>query len=418
MYWRTLGLEKTVAGDQSLCFFDTGYMLQSDMSVTGKVKFSDVHHRDETANNLEDEWLDDDQQHVSSNTSTEDGIGSSFDSTQWDGDDSCHCSEPCSLHNHSTISLVSTEEQFEDFGEVEHNVTRNCQHPEKKQQNVSQETQTINFNSTFLDPDSFLEDDVGEKMSGLEERVKQLEGEKAKAEKEQKKIRNKNEELNKRILQLEEQLEEARFSSKAALEQESNRQRTLFLISERKWRVKLDVQNTRLQELQEERSHFSSAVGPLREQNRKLEKELQSLTAVAMEMHEALNGEMERSRHLSETLHKETQKHLQEKEAVKEIVEELRSQIEALQRKQRDNRYPSRQAKQECDAETLQSELEQELEMLKQENRKLRLQNEELNEELMSLGSPGERSPSRTESSFYSLADEIEIASKEQVSRL
>ncbi|XP_030195802.1 rab11 family-interacting protein 3 isoform X3 [Gadus morhua] len=237
------------------------------------------------------------------------------------------------------------------------------------------------------------DNDITDKVLLLERRVAELEKESDASAEVHARLRQENLQLVHRANALEEQLKEQEVYAEECLEQEERRHKEALAKMERDLGLELENLQTRMQQLDEENSELRSCVPCLRANIERLEEEKQRSQDELEEVAERLIEEQETRRKMSDKLSHERHLSQKEKESTQELIEDLRKQLEHLQlykleAEGRRGRLPSA-GLQEYHTRTREAELEHEVKRLKQDNRSLKEQNDELNGQIINLSIQG-----------------------------
>ncbi|XP_059893766.1 rab11 family-interacting protein 3 isoform X2 [Gadus macrocephalus] len=237
------------------------------------------------------------------------------------------------------------------------------------------------------------DNDITDKVLLLERRVAELEKESDASGEVHARLRQENLQLVHRANALEEQLKEQEVYAEECLEQEERRHKEALAKMERDLGLELENLQTRMQQLDEENSELRSCVPCLRANIERLEEEKQRSQDELEEVAERLIEEQETRRKMSDKLSHERHLSQKEKESTQELIEDLRKQLEHLQlykleAEGRRGRLPSA-GLQEYHTRTREAELEHEVKRLKQDNRSLKEQNDELNGQIINLSIQG-----------------------------
>ncbi|KAG5831914.1 hypothetical protein ANANG_G00285460 [Anguilla anguilla] len=173
-----------------------------------------------------------------------------------------------------------------------------------------------------------------------------------------------------------------------------------------------------LQQLDEENCELRSCVSCLHASIERMEEEKRKLQDETENLTDRLNEELEVQRKVSGKLSHERHKSQKEKECTQELIEDLRKQLELLQLfklevETRSGRSTSA-GLQEYQTRTREAELEQEVRRLKQDNRGLKEQNDELNGQIITLSIQGAKNLFAASFS-ESLAAEINSVSRDEL---
>ncbi|KAJ8253678.1 hypothetical protein COCON_G00202900 [Conger conger] len=260
--------------------------------------------------------------------------------------------------------------------------------------------------------------DLTDKVMYLEKRVSELEQDSASSTEQHARLRQENLQLVHRANALEEELKEQEALAEEDLQFEVRRQKEALGKLERDRGMELENLQTSLQQLDEENNELRSCVSCLRVNIERLEEEKRKLQDENEAMADRLNEELEVQRKVSDKLSYERHKSQKEKECTQELIEDLRKQLELLQLfklevEVRTGRSASA-GLQEYHTRTREAELEQEVRRLKQDNRGLKEQNDELNGQIITLSIQGAKNLFAASFS-ESLAAEINSVSRDEL---
>nr|XP_033467582.1 rab11 family-interacting protein 3 isoform X1 [Epinephelus lanceolatus] len=334
------------------------------------------------------------------------------------------------LHNHSLVTVIGGEEEhFEDFGEsntsellLESSMEGTegggdsplVQPPEqingssllspsagKRLSSKKVARHLLQNSSMTLDTMSDLtrdilelaDNDITDKVLLLERRVAELEKESEASGEQHARLRQENLQLVHRANALEEQLKEQEVHAEEQQQQESRRHKEALTKLERERGLEQENLQARLQQLDEENSELRSCVPCLRANIERLEEEKRKLQDETEVMSDRLQDEIESRRKMADKLSHERHQSQKEKECTQELIEDLRKQLEHLQlykleAEAKRGRTPGA-GLQEYQTRTREAELEQEIKRLKQDNRSLKEQNDELNGQIINLSIQG-----------------------------
>ncbi|XP_044034492.1 rab11 family-interacting protein 3 isoform X3 [Siniperca chuatsi] len=259
------------------------------------------------------------------------------------------------------------------------------------------------------------DNDITDKVLLLERRVAELEKESEASGEQHARLRQENLQLVHRANALEEQLKEQEVHADEQLQQETRRHKEALIKLERETGLELENLQARLQQLDEENSELRSCVPCLRANIERLEEEKRKLQDDTEAMSDKLTEETESRRKMADKLSHERHQSQKEKECTQELIEDLRKQLEHLQlykleAEAKRGRTPGA-GLQEYQTRTREAELEQEIKRLKQDNRSLKEQNDELNGQIINLSIQGAKN--LMSASFSdSLAAEINSVSR------
>ncbi|XP_034070616.1 rab11 family-interacting protein 3 isoform X2 [Gymnodraco acuticeps] len=333
------------------------------------------------------------------------------------------------LHNHSLVSVIGGEEEhFEDFGESNTSELLESSVEGREGEGVSplEKTPAQNNGSSLLSPSAgkrlsskkvarhllqnssmtldtvsdltrdileLADNDITDKVLLLERRVAELEKESEASGEQHIRLRQENLHLVHRANALEEQLKEQEVYADEQVQQETRRHKEVLIKLERERGVELENLQARLQQLDEENSELRSCVPCLRANIERLEEEKRKLQDESEALCDRLQEETESRRKMADKLSHERHQSQKEKENTQELIEDLRKQLEHLQlykleAEAKRGRTPGA-GLQEYQTRTREAELEQEIKRLKQDNRSLKEQNDELNGQIINLSIQG-----------------------------
>ncbi|XP_043945264.1 rab11 family-interacting protein 3-like isoform X2 [Protopterus annectens] len=347
------------------------------------------------------------------------------------------------FHNHSIVTIVSGEEHFEDYGEgIEEFICNNlCQNGETSIDCINEDSFLLspspnkrlsrkkiarqlhhslmvhNFEELSRDIMDQDETDLVDKVVYLEKRVTELEKESTANGEQHSRLKHENLQLVHRANALEEQLKEQESKAEDTLQDELRRQKEILMKVERERSIEIENLQARLLQLDEENSELRSCVPCLKANIERLEEEKRKLQDEIEDITYQLNEEQESKRKLADKLSHEQHQSQCNREATQELIEDLRKQLEQLQLFKLDAERRGRSNSsglQEYNCKTREAELELEIRRLKQDNRALKEQNDELNGQIINLSIQGAKnlfSPSFSES----LAAEISSVSRDEL---
>ncbi|KAM9837972.1 rab11 family-interacting protein 3 [Aulostomus maculatus] len=262
------------------------------------------------------------------------------------------------------------------------------------------------------------DNDITDKVLLLERRVAELEKESESSGEQHARLRQENLQLVHRANALEEQLKEQEVHADEQLQQETRRHKEAMSKLERERGLEMENLQARVQQLDEENSELRSCVPCLRANIERLEEEKRKLEDETETLTDRLREEMESRQKMADKLSHERHQSQKEKECTQELIEDLRKQLEHLQlykleAEAKRGRLPGA-GLQEYQTRTREAELEQEIKRLKQDNRSLKDQNDELNGQIINLSIQGAKN--LMSASFSdSLAAEINSVSRTEL---
>ncbi|XP_055079531.1 rab11 family-interacting protein 4A [Periophthalmus magnuspinnatus] len=268
----------------------------------------------------------------------------------------------------------------------------------------------------FTDSIDSCDLDIADKVSYLEKKVTELEGDCLANGDLKSKLKQENTHLVLRVHELEEQVKDAESRADQSLEDESKRHREVYSKMKRDRNHEIELLCSRIQELEEENGDMKLNVRKLRSQTEKLDQEKQRMSDKLEDTSLRLKDEMDLYRKIMDKLWHNRHEFQKEKEAMQELIDDLRRELEHLQLFKLEVEHPG-QGKSLCElnARTREIEMEHEVKRLKQENYKLRDQNDDLNAQILSLSLYEARNLFSCHSKAQSLAAEIDSASRDEL---
>ncbi|XP_062401166.1 rab11 family-interacting protein 4B isoform X2 [Sardina pilchardus] len=272
----------------------------------------------------------------------------------------------------------------------------------------------------FRDSIDSCDIDITEKVSYLEKKVAELENDNLMNGDVKSKLKQENTQLVHRVHELEEQLKDQEARAERLMEEELRRHREAFSKMERDKNTEIELLANRLQQLEEENTEMAVNMNRLKSQSEKLDEEKQRMTDKLEDTSLRLKDEMDLYRKMMDKLNQNRHEHQREKDAMQELIEELRRELENLQlyklEAERLGRVRSSSVSfSDFSPRTREAELELEVKRLKQENQKLREQNEELNGQILSLSLHEAKNLFAQQTKAQSLAAEIDSASRDEL---
>ncbi|XP_072339993.1 rab11 family-interacting protein 4A isoform X3 [Scyliorhinus torazame] len=226
----------------------------------------------------------------------------------------------------------------------------------------------------FRDSIDSCDNDITEKVSYLEKKVTELENECLLNCDQKNKLKHENTQLVHRVHAMEEQLKDQETRAEEVFQEEFRRHREILNKLEREKNVEIEMLTARAQQLEEESNGLKNTATRLKCQTEKLD----------------------------------------------ELIEDLRKELEYLQIFQLDSeravwsRNPASNAI-EISFRSKEMELEYEAKRLKQENLRLKEQNDDLNGQILSLSLYEAKNLFATQTKAQSLAAEIDTATRDQL---
>ncbi|XP_021032287.2 rab11 family-interacting protein 4 isoform X1 [Mus caroli] len=271
----------------------------------------------------------------------------------------------------------------------------------------------------FRDSIDSCDNDITEKVSFLEKKVTELENDSLTSGGLKSKLKQENMQLVHRVHELEEMVKDQETTAEQALEEEARRHREVYCKLEREKSTELELLNTRVQQLEEENTDLRTTVARLKSQTEKLDEERQRMSDRLEDTSLRLKDEMDLYKRMMDKLRQNRLEFQKEREATQELIEDLRRELEHLQMYKLDCERPGRGRSSsglgEFNARAREVELEHEVKRLKQENHKLRDQNDDLNGQILSLSLYEAKNLFATQTKAQSLAAEIDTASRDEL---
>ncbi|XP_045840903.1 rab11 family-interacting protein 4 isoform X2 [Meles meles] len=272
----------------------------------------------------------------------------------------------------------------------------------------------------FRDSIDSCDNDITEKVSFLEKKVTELENDSLTNGDLKSKLKQENTQLVHRVHELEEMVKDQETMAEQALEEEARRHREAYSKLEREKSTEIELLNTRVQQLEEESAELRTTVTRLKAQTEKLDEERQRMSDRLEDTSLRLKDETDLYKRMMDKLRQNRLEFQKEREATQELIEDLRKELEHLQMYKLDCERPGRGRSSssglgEFSARAREVELEHEVKRLKQENHKLRDQNDDLNGQILSLSLYEAKNLFATQTKAQSLAAEIDTASRDEL---
>ncbi|KAM4603568.1 rab11 family-interacting protein 4B [Polymixia lowei] len=272
----------------------------------------------------------------------------------------------------------------------------------------------------FRDSIDSCDIDINEKVSFLEKKVAELENNCLMNGDVKSKLKQENTQLVHRVHELEEQLKDQETRADQNMEEEMRRHREAYSKMERDKNTQIELLSNRVQQLEDDNSELSINMCRLKSQTEKLDEEKQRMTDKLEDTSLRLRDEMDLYRKMMDKLRQNRHQFQKEKESMQELIEDLRRELEHLQLFKLETEKPGRgrsssSSLADFNTRTREMELEHEVKRLKQENQKLREQNDELNGQILSLSLYEAKNLFATQTKAQSLAAEIDNASRDQL---
>uniref|UniRef100_H2LEQ5 RAB11 family interacting protein 4 (class II) b n=1 Tax=Oryzias latipes TaxID=8090 RepID=H2LEQ5_ORYLA len=275
----------------------------------------------------------------------------------------------------------------------------------------------------FRDSIDSCDVDINEKVSSLEKKVAELENEIVMNGDLKSRLKQENTQLVHRVNELEELLKDQETRAEQTLQEETRRHREAYIKMERDKSTHIELLHSRVKQLEDENMEMSLNLCRLKSQTEKLDEEKQRMTNKLEDTSLRLKDEMDLYRKMMDKLKQNRQQFQTEKEAMQELIEklqDLRRELEHLQLFKLEAEKPGRGRSSssglaDLSCRTREVELEHEVKRLRQENHKLKEQNDELNGQILSLSLFEAKNLFATQTKAQSLAAEIENASRDQL---
>uniref|UniRef100_A0AAY4AU60 Rab11 family-interacting protein 4A n=1 Tax=Denticeps clupeoides TaxID=299321 RepID=A0AAY4AU60_9TELE len=269
----------------------------------------------------------------------------------------------------------------------------------------------------FRDSIDSCDVDITEKVSYLEKKVTELENDSLANGDLKSKLKQENTDLVHRVHELEEQIKDQETREEQNLEEELKRHREAYSKLERDKSHEIELLTNRVQQLEEENGDMKVNVCRLKSQTEKLDQEKQRMTDKLEDTSLRLKDEMDLYRKMMDKLWQNRHEFQKEREAMQELIEDLRRELEHLQlfKLESERGRGSAVGLSEYNAKTREIELEHEVKRLKQENYKLRDQNDDLNAQILTLSLYEAKNLFSCPTKAQSLAAEIDNASRDEL---
>ncbi|KAM9456921.1 rab11 family-interacting protein 4A [Clarias gariepinus] len=269
----------------------------------------------------------------------------------------------------------------------------------------------------FRDSIDSCDIDITEKVSYLEKKVTELENDSLANGDLKSKLKQDNTQLVHRVHELEEQIKDQETRAEQSLEEELKRHREVYSKMEKDKNNQIELLSNRIQQLEEENSEMKMNVCRLKSQTEKLDQEKQRMTDKLEDTSLRLKDEMDLYRKMMDKLWQNRHEFQKEREAMQELIEDLRRELEHLQMFKLETEKPGRgrNSLSEFSSRAREIELEHEVKRLRQENHKLRDQNDDLNGQILSLSLYEAKNLFACHTKAQSLATEIDNASRDEL---
>ncbi|XP_035380543.1 rab11 family-interacting protein 4A [Electrophorus electricus] len=272
----------------------------------------------------------------------------------------------------------------------------------------------------FRDSIDSCDVDITEKVTYLEKKVSELENDSLANGDLKSKLKHENTQLVHRVHELEEQIKDQESRAAQCLEEELKRHKEMYSKMGREKGIEIELLSNRVQQLEEENAEMKVNVCRLKSQTEKLDQEKQRMTDKLEDTSLRLKDEMDLYRKMMDKLWQNRHEFQKEREAMQDLIEDLRRELEHLQHFKLETERPGRGRNSsaglaEYNARAREIELEHEVKRLRQENHKLRDQNDDLNGQILSLSLYEARNLFACPTKAQSLATEIDNASRDEL---
>ncbi|KAM4531523.1 rab11 family-interacting protein 4A isoform 2-T2 [Odontesthes bonariensis] len=268
----------------------------------------------------------------------------------------------------------------------------------------------------FTDSIDSCDLDITDKVSYLEKKVTELESDSLANGDLKSKLKQENTQLVHRVHELEEQVKDAETKAAESVEEEMKSYREAYSKMDRDRNTEIELLCYRVQQLEEENGEMTLNVCRLKSQTEKLDQEKQRMTDKLEDTSLRLKDEMDLYRKIMDKLWYNRREFHKEKEAMQELIDDLHRELEYLQLFKLEMEHPGKgKGLSEYSAKTREMEMEHEARRLKQENYKLRDQNDDLNAQILSLSLYEAKNLFACQTKAQCLAAEIDNASRDEL---
>ncbi|XP_047214154.1 rab11 family-interacting protein 4A-like isoform X2 [Girardinichthys multiradiatus] len=268
----------------------------------------------------------------------------------------------------------------------------------------------------FTDSIDSCDLDITEKVSYLEKKVTELESDSLANSDLKSKLKQENTHLVHRVHELEEQVKDAETKAAETLGEEMKRHREAYSKMERDRNTEIDLLCCRVHQLEEENGEMKINVSRLKSQSEKMDQEKQRMTDKLEDTSLRLKDEVDLYRKIMDKLWQNRHEFQKEKEAMQELIDDIRRELENLQLFKLEMEHPGKgKGLSAYNAKNRETEMEHEVKRLKQENFKLRDQNDDLNAQILSLSLYEAKNLFSCHTKAQCLAAEIDNASRDEL---
>ncbi|XP_078082011.1 rab11 family-interacting protein 4B [Mustelus asterias] len=272
----------------------------------------------------------------------------------------------------------------------------------------------------FRDSIDSCDNDITEKVSYLEKKVSELENECLLNGDQKSKLKQENTQLVHRIHAMEEQLKDQEMRAEEVYQEELRKHRELLNKLEREKNAEIEMLTARAQQLEDESNELKNTATRLKFQTEKLDEEHQQITYKLEDTSLRLKDEMDLYKKMMDKMRWNRHEFQKEREVMQELIEDLRKELEYLELFKLESERAGWGRNSTCSAiefsfRNKEMELEYEAKRLKQENLRLKEQNDDLNGQILSLSLYEAKSLFSTQTKAQSLAAEIDTATRDQL---
>ncbi|XP_077391808.1 rab11 family-interacting protein 4A isoform X1 [Festucalex cinctus] len=282
--------------------------------------------------------------------------------------------------------------------------------------NVVDCSQCSSTEDLFMESIDSCDLNITEKVSYLEKKVTELESDSLTNGELKSKLKQENTQLVHRVYELEEQMRDVESKADQSLDEETKRHCEVYGKMERERNTEIDFLCNRIQQLEEVNGEMKTNVYRLKSQAEKLDQEKQKKMDKLEDTSMRLKDEMDLYRTIIDKLWHNRREFHKEKEAMQELIDDLRRELDYLKLFRMEMEHPGKsKGLSEHNTKPREMEMEQEVKKLKQENHKLRDQNDDLNAQILSLSLYEAKSLFSCHSKVQCLAAEIDNASRDEL---
>ncbi|XP_067884045.1 rab11 family-interacting protein 4A [Heterodontus francisci] len=272
----------------------------------------------------------------------------------------------------------------------------------------------------FRDSIDSCDNDITEKVSYLEKKVTELENNCLMNGDQKSKLKQENTQLVHRVHAMEEQLKDQETRAQEVFLQELRRHRDILNKLEREKNAEIEMLTTRAQQLEEESNELKNKATRLKSQTEKLDEEHQRVTYKLEDTSLRLKDEMDLYKKMMDKMRRNRHEFQKERDTMQELIEDLRKELEYLHLFKLEAERPSwcrspTSSTCQISFRSKEMELDYEVKCLKQENLRLKEQNDDLNGQILSLSLYEAKNLFTTQTKAQSLAAEIDTATRDQL---